>query len=149
MPYALVEEFAVASPAARAALAALVNDLAPEVRMAACRVGRRDSGLLPEVTLSLLALATDPDPLVRLAAAEQLAISSDRSAIVADTLADLLDEEDQLTWLEAAYGLALRDDPRTAEAIDRVGELGAGFEHDHRASALGRWRWERNQPPAR
>ncbi|MFB6938157.1 hypothetical protein [Streptomyces chartreusis] len=43
--------------------------------------------------------------------------------------------------LEAAYGLALRDDPRTADAIERVGPLGPGFEHDHRASGL--WWWER------
>ncbi len=149
VPYALVEEFVVASAVARAALAALVHDTVPEVRMAACRVGRRDSGLVPDITLSLLALATDPDPSVRLAAAEQLALSSDRSATVADTLADLLDEEDQLIRLEAAYGLVLRDDPRTAEAIDRVGELGPGFEHDHRASALWTWRWQRNRATAR
>ncbi|MCX5415744.1 HEAT repeat domain-containing protein [Streptomyces sp. NBC_00059] len=145
VPYALVEEFVVTSAAARAALAVLVHDPVPEVRMAACGAGRKDSGLQSAITLSLVGLATDPDPLVRHAAAEQLAFSSDRSATVADTLADLLGEEDQSTRLEAAYGLALRDHPRTAEAIDRVGELGVGFEHDHRASALRTWQWKRNR----
>ncbi|THA34570.1 hypothetical protein E6R18_07305 [Streptomyces sp. A1277] len=145
VPYALVDELVITSPASRAALATLVHDPDAGVRAVACRVGGRDSELLPDITRALLALATDCDPLARHAAAEQLAISSDRSAAVADTLAGLLDEEDQLTRLEAAYGLALRDDPRTAEGIERVGDLGEGFQHDHRAGALWTWQWERNR----
>jgi hypothetical protein len=64
---------------------------------------------------------------------------------VAQALVALVDEEDVLTRLNAAYGLLLRDDPRTDEAIERVGPLGAGFEHDHRASAFRRRQWEKDQ----
>ncbi|MEV8433200.1 HEAT repeat domain-containing protein [Streptomyces chartreusis] len=100
-----------------------------------------DLAFLPEVVRALLLLAEDADPDLRGSAAVQLAASSDRTPAVADALVALLDEDNQLVRLEAAYGLALRDDPRTADAIERVGPLGPGFEHDHRASGL--WWWER------
>jgi len=58
----------------------------------------------------------------------------------------LLGHDNQLVRLEAAYGLALRDDPRTEEAIERVGPLGPGFEDDHRASEFWRWRWRKKNP---
>jgi hypothetical protein len=103
----------------------------------------RDSDLLPEITRALLLLAKAPDADVRGAAAVALAGSPDRTPAVADALAASLDEDNQLVRLEAAYGLALRDDPRTAEAIERVGPLGDGFEHDHRADEL--WRWRRRK----
>ncbi|MFF4752333.1 hypothetical protein ACWD5R_29010 [Streptomyces sp. NPDC002514] len=35
----------------------------------------------------------------------------------------MLSENNQLVRLEAAYALALRNGPRTAEAIERVGPL--------------------------
>ncbi|MFE0380412.1 HEAT repeat domain-containing protein [Streptomyces inhibens] len=87
-------------------------------------------------------MVQDPDAAgVRGAAAAALAGSRDRTPAVADALAALLDDDDQLVRLEAAYGLARRDDPRTDEAIERVGPLGAAFEHDHRAGALWQWKW--------
>ena len=58
----------------------------------------------------------------------------------------LLGHDNQLVRLEAAYGLALRDDPRTEEAIERVGPLGPGFEDDHRASEFWRWRRRKKNP---
>ncbi|MGW4022500.1 hypothetical protein [Streptomyces sp. NPDC005009] len=35
-----------------------------------------------------------------------------------------------------------REDPRTAEAVERVGSLSRpGYEHDHRLSAIRSWEW--------
>ncbi|MFI8093934.1 hypothetical protein ACIF9R_37460 [Streptomyces sp. NPDC086080] len=51
-----------------------------------------------------------------------------------------------LTRLEAAYGLALRDDPRTAEAIGRVGD--DTFADDHRWCTLWRRQYDREHPAA-
>ncbi|MYY04573.1 MULTISPECIES: hypothetical protein [unclassified Streptomyces] len=112
------------------------------------RVRRRVpyTGLQLDLIRALLGPAEDSDPLARHAAAEQLASSPDRSAAVADALAALTGEENQWTRLEAAYGLAPRDDPRAAEAIERVGHLGEGYEHDHRAGALWTWQWDRKKP---
>ncbi|MEU3225193.1 HEAT repeat domain-containing protein [Streptomyces sp. NPDC006976] len=146
VPYALVEEQVATSPSAGAALTVLADDPDPWVRVEACRAAGRDSGLQLDLVRALLGLAEDSDPLARHAAAEQLASSPDRSAAVADALAALTGEESQWTRLEAAYGLALRDDPRTAEAIERVGHLGEGYEHDHRAGALWTWQWDRKKP---
>ncbi|MEU1591738.1 hypothetical protein ABZ468_02475 [Streptomyces sp. NPDC005708] len=50
-------------------------------------------------------------------------------------------------WRLVAYGLALPDDPRTTEAIERVGPRDDGFEHDHRADELWRWTWRKENPP--
>ncbi|WP_030062162.1 hypothetical protein [Streptomyces novaecaesareae] len=52
----------------------------------------------------------------------------------------LLDEEDQQLRLEGAYGLLLRDDPRTAAGVERLGPLPWGeYRYDHRADAVRRW----------
>ncbi|MGW2627880.1 HEAT repeat domain-containing protein [Streptomyces chattanoogensis] len=148
VPYALSPHDAPHTPAARAALLALTRDPDAEVRIRACTAGMHDDELLPEITQALLLMAEDPDPDLRAAAAGTLAGSRDRTPAVANALATLLDEDDQLVRLEATYGLALRNDPRTDEAIDRVGPLDAAFEHDHRANALWRWRWRNDNSTA-
>ncbi|GAB7106701.1 hypothetical protein JCM4814A_50150 [Streptomyces phaeofaciens JCM 4814] len=148
VPYALCADDGPRTPVARTALRALLRDPDAEVRVRACAAGMRDDTLLPEITQALLLLAEDPDAAARGAAAVALAGSPDRTPAVADALAALLHEDNQLLRLEAAYGLALRDDPRTAEAMERVGPLGEGFEHDHRADALWRWKWRRENPSA-
>lgn len=148
VPYALSTDDVPRSPAARAALLTLMRDPDAEVRLRACTASTRDDDLLPEITRALLLLTEDADPDSRAAAAAALAGSRDRTPAVADALAGLLDEDDRLLRLEAAYGLALRDDPRTAEAIERVGPLGDGFEHDHRADELWRWRWRKEKAAA-
>ncbi|MCF6522178.1 HEAT repeat domain-containing protein [Streptomyces sp. JJ36] len=146
VPHALAVDGVPRSPAARDALHTLLGDPDARVRISACSVGMRDDGLLPAITRALLVLAGDRDAGVRGAAAAALAASPDRTPRVADTLVSLLDEENRLVRLEAAHGLALRDDPRTAEAIARVGPLPPGFDDDHRAHAL--WRWRRRQEDA-
>ena len=103
----------------------------------------RDDDLLSETTRALRLLNEDPDAVPRGAAVAALAGSRDGTPAVADAPAELLDDDSQLVRLEAAYGLALRDDPRTAKAIERVGPLGDGLEHHHRASALWQWRWQK------
>ncbi|MGW6890000.1 HEAT repeat domain-containing protein [Streptomyces chartreusis] len=144
VPYALYPEGTSRTPEARTALLSLMQD-DPDglVRLRACTASMRDDALLAEAIRALLLLAEDADPDLRGSAAVQLAASSDRTPAVADALVALLAEDNQLVRLEAAYGLALRDDPRTADAIERVGPLGPGFEHDHRASGL--WWWERRK----
>ncbi|ORT60065.1 HEAT repeat domain-containing protein [Streptomyces sp. CB03238] len=79
-------------------------------------------------------------------AAEGLSRVGDRTPRVAEALVALLDEENQMARLAAAWGLAMRDDPRTADAIERVGPLEPGAEHDHRWSEL--WRWRRDHGSA-
>ncbi|MCX5558726.1 HEAT repeat domain-containing protein [Streptomyces sp. NBC_00038] len=148
VPYALTADHVPHTPAARAALLTLLRDPDAQVRLRACTVSMRDDDLLPEITRALLLLTEDPDTDLRGAAAAALAGSPDRTPAVADALAGLLAEDNQLVRLEAAYGLALRDDPRTGEAIERVGPLGVGFEHDHRASALWRRSWRKENTAA-
>ncbi|WP_257004064.1 HEAT repeat domain-containing protein [Streptomyces sp. SA15] len=149
--YATYGTYAPLSPAARAALLTLTRDPDADVRIAACREGMRDDELLPEIIRALLLMVEDPDAGTRGAAASVLAASRARTPAVADALAALIDDDEQLVRLDAAYGLARRDDPRTEEAIERVGPLGAGFEHDHRPHEFWRWR-ERmegsDNPPA-
>lgn len=140
VPYALCAEYLPRTPAARTALLTLLRDPDAEVRLRACTASMRDSDLLPEITRALLLLAKAPDADVRGAVTAALASSPDRTPAVADALAASLVDENQLVRLEAAYGLALRNDPRTAEAIELVGSLGAGFEHDHRVDEFWRWR---------
>ncbi|MFL9656220.1 HEAT repeat domain-containing protein [Streptomyces sp. PB17] len=127
---------------ARATLLALLGDPDARVRLEACRAGRRDDALLAPAAEELVRLAEGPYAELRGGVAEALASSRDRTPAVADALAALLGDGNQLVRLEAAYGLALRDDPRTGEAIERVGPLGTGFEHDHRVNAL--WDWNRD-----
>ncbi|MGI5376983.1 HEAT repeat domain-containing protein [Streptomyces sp. CA-251387] len=148
VPYALSDEYVPRSPAAREALRALTRDPDAEVRLAACTAAVGDDSLLPDLTRALLLLLEEPDASVRSAAAAGLATSGDRSPAVADALAALLDDGDQNVRLEAGYGLAKRDDPRTADAIERVGPLGDQHVDDHRASALWRWEWEKKQAAA-
>ncbi|WP_318219394.1 HEAT repeat domain-containing protein [Streptomyces sp. SCL15-6] len=105
-----------------------------------------DDALLDPAVRALLRLAEDPDARLRGETAVLLASCRDRTPAVADALAALLHEDDQLVRLEAAYGLALRDDPRTAGAIERVGPLGDGFEEDHRWSRLWQWRRDKEHP---
>ncbi|MFF9343845.1 hypothetical protein ACF1CG_29315 [Streptomyces sp. NPDC014773] len=63
---------------------------------------------------------------------------------VADALAALLDEDDSETRLNAAFGLLRSNDPRTGEAIGRVGRPPhPAYEHDHRLSAF--YEWEREE----
>ncbi|MFJ8545881.1 HEAT repeat domain-containing protein [Streptomyces sp. NPDC093586] len=139
-------EGASLTPLVREALLTLTGDPDAAVRLNACQVAVGDDDLLPHAVRALLVLAEGPDAGLRSEAARLLASCRDRTPAVADALVALLDEDDQVTRLEAAYGLALRDDPRTAEAIERVGPLGSDFVNDHRDSALQRWRWNREHP---
>lgn len=109
MPYAFCADYVPRTPAARAALLTLLRDTDAEARLRACEAGMRGE------------------------AAAALASSPDRTLALSDAQAASLGEDNHIVRLEAAYGLALRDDPRTAEAIERIGPLGDGFEHDHRA----------------
>ncbi|MBB4951329.1 hypothetical protein F4556_006864 [Kitasatospora gansuensis] len=145
VPYYLHTHGVPLTPAATTALLALARDPEAEVRAAVCHVlgGGRD--LTSETRNALLTLVRDPEAGVRVTAAVALSSSGDREPAVADAFVLLLDEEDQLLRLEGAYGLAKLDDPRTGAANERVGPLGPGFEHDHRASELWYWTW-RNRP---
>lgn len=134
------------TPLARAGLLTLMRDPDAQVRVGACGVGMRDDSLLPEIGQALLLLVEDPHADAWHTAVETLAGSRIRTPAVSDALAALLDHDDQLVRLEAAYGLAVRDDPRTEEAIGRVGPLGAGFEHDHRVSAFYWWQVRKANP---
>ncbi|MEV5986113.1 HEAT repeat domain-containing protein [Streptomyces sp. NPDC052051] len=145
VPYALCGECASHTPEARTALRGLMVDPDAEVRLRACTMSLGNDDLRPEAIRALLLLTEAPDADVRGPAAAALAGSRDRTPAIADALAALLDEDDRLVRLEAAYGLAVRDDPRTAEAIERVGPLGEDFEHDHRADALWRWKWRQKE----
>ncbi|MEU0394176.1 HEAT repeat domain-containing protein [Streptomyces sp. NPDC006208] len=133
------------TPPARAALLRLARDPDSEVRAGAGYWLGTCHDLTLEVHQTLIALTRDPDPEVRTRTAGALAASPDRTSAAADALVALLDEEDVQARLNAAYGLVLRDDPRTEEATGRVGPLGPGFEHDHRDSAIRRWKWERKK----
>ncbi|MFE7638147.1 ankyrin repeat domain-containing protein [Kitasatospora sp. NPDC057518] len=98
-----------------------------------------DGGVLAEVLRALGGRECPEEEAVGLrhAAASVLAPSADRTPEVADALAALLDVDDRPVRLEAACGLALRDDPRTAEAVDRLGPLtGPEYECDDRAGAI-------------
>lgn len=146
VPYTLVLDGVCQSPESRSALRTLMSDADAEVRLAACTAGTRDDDLLPDIVQALLLLTGAPDRDVRGSAAAGLVRTGHRTSAVADALAALLDDDDQLVRLEAAYGLAVCDDPRTEVAIERVGPLGDGFEHDHRVSALWQWRWRKDNP---
>lgn len=135
-------EDASLTPPARAALLALIGDQDTEVRLLASRVAVNDGALLAPAVRALLMLAEGPDAGRQGEATALLTSCRDRTPAVADALAALLDADDPLTCLEAAYGLALRDDPRTAEAYERVRHLDVGFADDHRWSKLWDWQWK-------
>ncbi|MFI2908018.1 HEAT repeat domain-containing protein [Streptomyces sp. PDY-4] len=98
----------------------------------------------PEVTNAVVALLRDPVAMVRAWMSETVTHCADRSADVADALYALLDEEDFPVRLNAAYALLRREDPRTAEAVERLGSLSRpGYEEDHRLSAIWSWEWNR------
>ncbi|WP_189827432.1 ankyrin repeat domain-containing protein [Streptomyces finlayi] len=100
-------------------------------------------------TDAVVRLLQDPVAEVRARAASAVAGGADRTAAVADALLALLDEDDFATRLNAAYGLLRRDDPRTGEAIERVGPLDRpGFEHDHRLCAVRSWQRSREDGSA-
>ncbi|MEV8125309.1 HEAT repeat domain-containing protein [Streptomyces sp. NPDC085944] len=130
----------------RTALLTLLGDSDARVRLEACRAGLQDDALLAPAAEELVRLAEGPYEQLRGGVAEALASSRARTPAVADALAALLADGNHLVRLEAAYGLALRDDPRTGEAIERVGPLGVGFEHDHRVDALWDWNRVANRP---
>ncbi|MFE3122658.1 ankyrin repeat domain-containing protein [Streptomyces hydrogenans] len=128
---------------ARAVLAALAADEDGGVRAKAGRaliVAHEGSPDFADVIVGLLG---DPVADVRASVAERVAHSADRTPAIADALAALLDEDLFDTRLNAAFGLLLRDDPRTADAIARVGAPPHPvYVHDHRLSRI--WRWERD-----
>jgi hypothetical protein len=146
VPHALSEDRICRSPAARAAMLTLTRDPDSSVRLSACMAGTRDDGLRPDVTRALLLLAEDPDADTRGSAVSTLAEFRDLAPAVVDALARLLDDDCLLVRLAATYGLARCDDPRTAEAIERLGPLPPGYEHDHRVSALWGWRRRKENP---
>ncbi|SOB78925.1 HEAT repeat domain-containing protein [Streptomyces sp. 1331.2] len=95
---------------------------------------------------ALLTLVRDEAPAVRLAAGSALAASADRTREVADALAALLDEDEQRLRLEGTYGLLLRDDPRTAAGVERLGPLAwPEYRYDHRAEPVRQWRRRRDR----
>ncbi|MFI8201659.1 HEAT repeat domain-containing protein [Streptomyces sp. NPDC085937] len=82
-------------------------------------------------------------PEVRAAVLETIGAQYVRSPAVADALFSLTGSGDFTTRLNAALGLVLRKDPRTAEAVARLGPTPPGYEDDHRLHAI--WRWERER----
>ncbi|MFI2425332.1 HEAT repeat domain-containing protein [Streptomyces sp. NPDC018955] len=132
------------SAEARATLLELAADKDGNVRAAAGGALCTACDGSPEVTSAVVALLRDPVARVRAWMSEAVTRCADRSADVADALFALLDEEDFPVRLNAAYALLRREDPRTAEAVKRVGPLSRpGYEEDHRLSALWSWEWNR------
>ncbi|MET9255971.1 ankyrin repeat domain-containing protein [Streptomyces sp. NPDC003717] len=135
------------SAEARAALLVLARDADWLVRAGAGRVLTAVHDGSAEFTDVVVALLRDPVADARAFVAEGVANDVIRSPAVADALVALLDEADLGTRLNAAYALLRLDDPRTGEAIERVGPLSRpGYEHDHRLSAF--WTWQRNRENA-
>ncbi|MEU8882500.1 ankyrin repeat domain-containing protein [Streptomyces hydrogenans] len=131
---------------ARTVLAALAADEDGGVRAKAGRaliVAHEGSPDFADVIVGLLG---DPVADVRASVAERVAHSADRTPAIADALAALLDEDLFDTRLNAAFGLLLRDDPRTADAIARVGAPPHPvYVHDHRLSQIWRWEWDHRE----
>ena len=145
VPYYLYKRGIPPTPAATTALLVLARDPEVGVRAAVCDALSWGRELTSDTRSALLSLIRDPEERVRAAAAVALSSSGDRAPAVADAFVLLLDEANQHLRLEGAYGLAKLDDPRTELANERVGPLGPGSEHDHRASAL--WEWTRRNRP--
>ncbi|MCZ4125891.1 ankyrin repeat domain-containing protein [Streptomyces sp. H39-S7] len=134
---------------ARTALLVLAGDEDWGVRVQAGAVLVSENDGSSAFTEAVVGLLRDPVAEVRSGIAQAVADGAACPAAVADALLDLLDEEDFLTRLNAAYGLLRRDDPRTGDAIERLGALSRpGFEDDHRLSALWSWKWNRDHPSA-
>ncbi|MFJ3098676.1 ankyrin repeat domain-containing protein [Streptomyces hydrogenans] len=131
---------------ARAVLSALAADEDGGVRARAGRaliVAHEGSPDFADVIVGLLG---DPVADVRASVAEGVAHSADRTPAIADALAALLDEDLFDTRLNAAFGLLLRDDPRTADAIARVGAPPHPvYVHDHRLSQIWQWEWDQRE----
>ncbi|MGW6588831.1 HEAT repeat domain-containing protein [Streptomyces globisporus] len=128
--------------AARATLLELAGDGHGTVRAAAGAALAATHDGSPECTDAVVALLRDPVADVRAVTAEAAADGKDGTTAVADALMSLLGADDLGTRLNAAYGLLRRNDPRTGEAIARVGaHHRPGYEHDHRLSALWTWEW--------
>ncbi|MEV6203242.1 HEAT repeat domain-containing protein [Streptomyces sp. NPDC051771] len=126
--------------AVRTALLDLAGDEDGEVRVGAGWVLSAEYDGGAEVTEVVVRLLRDPEARVRAGVAEAAAAGEDRSAELADALAALLDEDDFDMRLSAAYGLLRRDDPRTGDAIGRVGQTcEPAYWHDHRLSAVVSW----------
>ncbi|GHB72812.1 hypothetical protein GCM10010331_70950 [Streptomyces xanthochromogenes] len=128
------------------ALLALSRDPVPDVRWATA--GELAAHFTPAFREALLDLVNDSDCDVRAQAAIALGASNDRTSAVTDALVSVLDHGEQLVRLEIVYALARRDDPRTDDAWERVGELPPGFgevdgggQEDHRL--LGYWDYQR------
>ncbi|NML51748.1 ankyrin repeat domain-containing protein [Streptomyces sp. R302] len=123
--------------AVRTALVALAGDEDWRVRVGAGRVLSAQYDGSAEVAEAVVRLLRDPEAQVRGGAAEAAAAGEDRTAELADALAALMDEDDFGVRLDVAYGLLRRDDPRTAEAIGRLGRTyDPAYWHDHRLSAV-------------
>ncbi|WP_329528739.1 HEAT repeat domain-containing protein [Streptomyces sp. NBC_01462] len=149
VPY-LIGQDSTPTEAATNTLLALSRDPDPDVRHSVAGT-MGDRSLTTEFRDALLTLIRDTDFQVRARAAISLGNSDDRTAAVTDALVAVLDEEDLLLRLEIVYALARRDDPRTAYAWERVGELPPGFgeicqqQEDHRILAY--WNYQsRNRP---
>ncbi|WP_449346182.1 HEAT repeat domain-containing protein [Streptomyces xanthochromogenes] len=128
------------------ALLALSRDPVPDVRWATA--SELAAHFTPAFREALLDLVNDSDCDVRAQAAIALGASNDRTSAVTDALVSVLDHGEQLVRLEIVYALARRDDPRTDDAWERVGELPPGFgevggggQVDHRI--LGYWDYQR------
>lgn len=141
-------EGASLTPRARAALSTFISDPDAGVRILACRPAVDDDALLAPAVQTLLMLAEGPDTELRGEVAALLASCRDRTPAVADALVALLDEDEPLTRLEAAYGLALRDDPRTAEAYQRIKHIDRGGVDDHRWCKVWHWQYDRERSAA-
>ncbi|MHB9855201.1 hypothetical protein ACSYGO_38985 [Streptomyces krungchingensis] len=134
------------TPAASAALLALVRDPDPEVRRSAGEaVPGWDGPGLDGRHPGTARAGAGPAPGRARRRRGGPAASRDDTRAVADALAALLGEDDRSVRLAAAHGLARRDDPRTAEAIERVGPLGPVFAEGHRARGLWSWKRERER----
>ncbi|MFE1509741.1 HEAT repeat domain-containing protein [Streptomyces sp. NPDC058726] len=129
---------------ARATLLELTADEDWNVRAAAggALCGAHDGS--SEVTDAVVALLRDPVAEVRAWMSEAVTRCADRSTAIADAVYALLEEEDFSVRLNAAYVLLRQEDPRTAEAVERMGPLShPGYEDDHRLSAIWSWEWDR------
>ncbi|MFF2998769.1 HEAT repeat domain-containing protein [Streptomyces sp. NPDC057950] len=132
-------------------LFALPRDPDPEVRNSVVgTMGGRS--LTTEFRDALLTLIRNTDFQVGARAAISLGNSDDGTAAVTDALVVLLDDQDQdqLLRLEIIYALAHRDDSRTEDAWEHVGELPPDFgempqQEDHRILAYGKY-LSRNRP---
>ncbi|XMN04803.1 hypothetical protein ACK8N7_01485 [Streptomyces griseobrunneus] len=108
-----------------------------------------DAGVPPSLPVprparaTLLKLARDEDRAERDEAGRALTAAHNGSAGSTDAIVALLrDPGGRCAGLLRL--LPRRDDPRTGEAIARVGpHVRPGYEHDHGIAAFGRWEWDK------